>query len=110
MISKSVDRTKPKDTMTVQNKSTVGEKRHSPTQTSSVEFTKYIPLSTTGMPYHDRLPYGTPSSKNKLNDYEETENSPRLKNSDLVGTIEYIILSALAIFNLVLLGYCINNK
>ena len=110
LISKLDDRTKPKDTMTAQNKSTVGEKPNSPTQTSSVEFTKYIPLSTTVMPYHDHLPYGTPSSKNEINDFEETENNSRLKNSDLVGTIEYIILSALAIFNLVLLGYCINNK
>ena len=110
LISKSDDHTKPKDTMTVKNKSTIGKKPNSPTQTSSVEFTKYIPLSTTGMPYHDRLPYGTLSSKNKMNNFEETENSSRLRNSDLVGTIEYIILSALAIFNLVLLGYCINNK
>ena len=110
LMSKLDDRTKPKNTMTVQNKSTVGEKPNSPPQTSSVEFTKYIPLSTTGMPYHDHLSYGTLSSKNKINDFEETENSSRLKNSDLIGIIEYIILSALAIFNLVLLGYCINNK
>ena len=110
LISKSDDHTKPEDSMTVKNKSTIGKKPNSPTQTSSVEFTKYIPLSTTGMPYHDRLPYGTLSSKNKMNDSKETENSSRLRNSDLVGTIEYIILSALAIFNLVLLGYCINNK
>ena len=110
LISQSHDRTKQKDTMTVQNKATIGKKPNSPTQTSSVEFTKHIPLSTTGMPYHDRLSYGTLSSKTKMNDFEETENSSRLSNSDLVGTIEYVILSALAIFNLVLLGYCINNK
>ena len=110
LISKSHDLTKPKDTMTAQNKSTIDKKQNSRTQTSSVEFTKYIPLSTTGMPHHNRLPYGTLSSKHKMSDFEEAENSSRLRNSDLVGTIEYIILSALAIFNLVLLGYCINNK